>query len=331
MILIQGGCIANGLCAWAGVFRRGQDRLASCGICGLNAAWRGQSDGFVLRLIPAIILSVSILIATLIWVSVPLFFPPKGAVVGGGAVDNNARIDIELMHGDIDAQAEMISQLRDQVDALENRVVLLEAGPTGPVADGGLQIISPSGTNDILDQYSQVVLVADRRALNKGLTVPTSGWLIQTFGAPADNLGDTCATMTNPRLAALLQDSQVGPIKVKMLKPAIESLGEILDKIKLADPDLYARIKTSGALCVRMVRGSTMSVSSHSFGLALDVNIDGVLDTLGDGRTQLGLTILSDFFNADGWVWGAAYGREDSMHFEVSKEKIEEWIKEGKI
>ncbi|MEO8240868.1 MAG: M15 family metallopeptidase [bacterium] len=286
-----------------------------------------------MRLIPAIILSISILIASLIWVSVPLFFPPHpaGGAGGNGAVDNNARIDIELLHGDLEAQLESINQLKDQVDSLENRVIALEAGPTGPAADGGMQIISPSGPNEILDQYAQVVLVADRRNLNKGLTVPTSSWLVSTFGLPADNLGDTCATMTNPRLAALLQDTQVGPVKVKMLKPAIEDLGVILDKVKLADPDLYARINTSGSLCVRMVRGSATSVSAHSFGLAVDLNIDGVLDTLGDGRTQLGLTILSDFFNADGWVWGAGYGREDSMHFEVSKEKIEQWIKDSKI
>jgi hypothetical protein len=287
-------------------------------------------DECVLRLIPVIILSISILLGALILVSIPLFFPPKMAGEGG-AVDNNARIDIELLHGDLDAQREMISELRDQVDALENRIITMEAGATGPAADGGLQIISPTGDNAILDQYAQVVLVADRRALNSGLTVPTSRWLVDTFGPPADNLGDTCASMTNPRLASLLETRQVGPVRVQMLKPALESLQVVLDKVKLADPDLYARINTAGALCVRLVRGSAASVSSHSFGLSLDLNIDGVLDTLGDGRTQLGLTILSDFFNADGWIWGAAFGREDSMHFEVSKDQIEKWIAEGKI
>ena len=244
-------------------------------------------------------------------------------------MDNNARIDIELMNGDIGALNEVMADLRDQVDALENRIITMEAEASGPAADGGL--VSPTGDNDILNQYAQVVLVADRRALNKGLTVPTSNWLVQTFGAPAEGLGDTCATMTNPRLAGLLQNEQVGPVTVRMLKPAVESLGVVLEKVKLADPDLYARINTSGSLCVRLVRGSATSVSSHSFGLSVDLNIDGILDTLGDGRTQLGLTILSDFFNADGWVWGAAYGREDSMHFEVSKEQIEKWVTEGKI
>ena len=283
-----------------------------------------------MRLLPIIILSVSILIGALILVSIPLFFPPK--VTGeGGAVDNNARIDIELLHGDLDAQAEVIGELRDQVDALENRIITMEAGASGPAADGGLQIVGPSGSGELDDEYAQVVLVADRRNLNKGLSVPTSSWLVGTFGPPAENLGDSCAGMTNPRLAGLLQDQQVGPVRVKMLKPAIESLGIIFDKIKLADPDLFARINTAGSLCVRLVRGSATSVSSHSFGLSLDLNINGVLDTLGDGRTQLGLTILSDFFNADGWVWGAAYGREDSMNFEVSKETIEQWVTEGKI
>ncbi len=87
-------------------------RVASCGSCGINAgegALCGADHRIVVRLIPAIILSVSILIASLIWVSVPLFFPPKvaGVAGGSGSVDNNARIDIELLHGDMDAQNEI--------------------------------------------------------------------------------------------------------------------------------------------------------------------------------------------------------------------------------
>lgn len=284
-----------------------------------------------MKLLPAILLSVSVLIAALIAVSIPLFFPSGGGGGEGGAVDNNARIDIELLHGEIAGLTEVIGQLRDQVDALENRIMTMEAAASGPAADGGLQIVGPQGAGELDDEYAQVVLVADRRNLNKGLTVPPSSWLVETFGPPADNLGDSCTDMTNPRLAGLLQEQQVGPVRVKMLKPALESLAVIFGKIQQADPELYARINTAGSLCVRLVRGSASSVSSHSFGLSLDLNINGVLDTLGDGRTQLGLTILSDFFNADGWVWGAAYGREDSMHFEVAKETIEQWITEGKI
>ncbi|MGB1425213.1 MAG: M15 family metallopeptidase, partial [Paracoccaceae bacterium] len=124
---------------------------------------------------------------------------------------------------------------------------------------------------------------------------------------------------------------QVGPVRVRLLKPAIDSLRQVFDTIQKVDPDLYARIKTAGSLCVRFIRGSTTSASTHAYGLALDLNIDGVLDTLGDGKTQLGLTILADFFRAEGWVWGAAWGREDSMHFEVSRNKLEEWIAQGML
>jgi hypothetical protein len=284
-----------------------------------------------LRLLPAILLSVSVLIAALIVVSIPLFFPSGGGG-GGGAVDNQARIDIELLHGDLDNLKEAVNQLADQIDALEGRVNKIEVGTQAPDASGnGLQIVTPDGENKIAGNYAQVVLVADRRNLNKGLTVPTPSFLIDTFGPPRDALNDQCQDITNPRLAKLVEQRTVGPVSVKMLSPALDSLAVVLANIQRADPDLYARINTAGALCVRYIRGSTRAVSTHSFGLAVDLNIDGVLDTLGDGRTQLGLTIMSDFFNAEGWVWGAAYGREDSMHFEVSEEKIKEWIAAGKI
>ena len=37
-----------------------------------------------------------------------------------------------------------------------------------------------------------------------------------------------------------------------------------------------------------------------------------------DGKTQLGLTILPDFFHAEGWVWGAGIGRV-TVRFETAE------------
>ena len=45
--------------------------------------------------------------------------------------------------------------------------------------------------------------------------------------------------------------------------------------------------------------------------------------------TPAGLTILADFFHAEGWVWGAGFQREDSMHFEISRRQLDEWLAEG--
>ncbi|MEM8592235.1 MAG: M15 family metallopeptidase, partial [Pseudomonadota bacterium] len=117
----------------------------------------------------------------------------------------------------------------------------------------------------------------------------------------------------------------------RMLEPALESLRSVFAAIEAADPDLYARINTAGALCVRHIRGAPGRTSTHAFGLSVDLNIDGQLDQLGDGKTQLGLTILADFFRAEGWYWGAGFSREDSMHFEVSRDLVEQWIAEGKL
>ena len=167
--------------------------------------------------------------------------------------------------------------------------------------------------------------------VNGDLKIATPAFLAETFGLPRENLTSDCQPMTNPRLADQLVFDAVGPIRVQMLRPAIDSLRVVLENVQATDPDLYARLNTAGSLCVRLIRGSSNRASSHSYGLAVDLNVDGKLDDLGDGRTQLGLTILADFFREEGWIWGAAWGREDSMHFEVSRNKLDEWLAAGKI
>ena len=273
--------------------------------------------------VPAIILAVAIILAPLIWIFVPLLVGEGGETgFGGSAVDSGARIELELMRGQIET-------LDGRVDQLEIEVNSLRREQRAPLLDSQTDELARTGPNAILDAYAQVVLVADRRNLNKGLTVARPSYLAEKLGRPRENLGDTCQSMTNPKLAEMLVLEEVGPIRVRMLQPAVDSLKRIFENIRATDQDLYDRINTAGALCVRRIRGSQSSVSTHAFGLALDINIDGHLDTLGDGRTQLGLTIIADFFNNEGWVWGAAFGREDSMHFEVSRQKLDEWLAQG--
>jgi len=189
----------------------------------------------------------------------------------------------------------------------------------------------PTGPNDIIDAYAQVVLIANRRQVNGAINVAGPRFLEEFLGRPRENLSDNCDPMTNPKLRDMLKTESVGPIRVSMLQPAMDSLRRVFENVKNTDPDLYARITTAGSLCVRQIRGTRGRTSTHSFGLAVDLNIDGKLDTLGDGKTQLGLTILADFFRTEGWVWGAAFSREDSMHFEVSRQQLEQWRAEGKI
>ncbi len=257
-----------------------------------------------------------------------------GTDVGTGtAVDSAARIEIEFMR-------QQIEQLQEEMATLDSRIQTLEQRPVGgggsfsPGPELGGQPnegVLNTGPNAIIDAYAQVVLIANRRKVNGKINVAGPSFLEQFIGRPRENLSDNCDPMTNPKLKAMLKLESVGPIRVSMLQPAIESITRVFENVKNTDPDLYARINTAGSLCVRQIRGTRGRTSTHSFGLAVDLNIDGKLDTLGDGKTQLGLTILADFFRAEGWVWGAGFSREDSMHFEVSRQMLEQWRAEGKI
>ncbi|MEM9371225.1 MAG: M15 family metallopeptidase [Pseudomonadota bacterium] len=228
----------------------------------------------------------------------------------------------------IEALTKERDDLAERVENLEKRVAL-----AGRRDERELEASTPNtrASDSLRDAFAQVVLIANRRQVNDGLSTPTPSYLEEMLGLPREDLTDECQPMTNPKLSELLTLEDVGPIRVNMLQPAIISLKQVFANVQVFEPELYARITSAGSLCVRRIRGSEDRASAHAYGLALDINIDGVLDTLGDGKTQLGLTILSDFFKKEGWIWGAAFGREDSMHFEVSKEKLEQWRRLGRI
>ncbi len=279
-----------------------------------------------MRIVPAIILGVAIILAPVIWYVFPMVVPLEENFEGP-AIDSGARIEIEMLSQQLDDMREQVERLSLEVSRSQNGAGIVPQDNSA-ADDYGFDRSSP---NEIIDAYAQVVLIANRNKVNRELDLAGSSFLRETFGLPREDLTDECQSMTNPRLEELLVLEEVGPVRVRMLKPAVDSLRAVFENIQRADPDLYARINTAGSLCVRRIRGATSSASAHAYGLAVDLNIDGVLDTLGDGKTQLGLTILADFFREEGWVWGAAWGREDSMHFEVSRNKIEEWLEAGLI
>lgn len=280
-------------------------------------------------IIGIIIVAIALLAAGLIWFVIQSIPPGDGQTTaagrqGGAAVDSAARIDIEVLRKQIEV-------LQDEVRSLSDQVRSLASQPVPQAQTPGNNPAINFGPNAIIDTYAQVVLIAQRRSINEGMQVATPTFLEGFLGRPRETLNDTCQPMTNPDLKPMLKVEQVGPVRVQMLQPALDSLGRVLENVRAADQDLYDRINTAGSLCVRQIRGTVGRVSSHSFGLAVDLNIDGQLDTLGDGKTQLGLTILADFFREEGWIWGAGFTREDSMHFEVSRELLEQWREDGKI
>lgn len=298
------------------------------------------------RIIPVIIGAMVIIAAALGWLVYSQLRGPEtirtsltaglprnaDGSFAGGAVDSGARIELEVMRQQLEAMQERFGALEAEMAKIDARIGAMPTPQSPSVQPPEQQGFAPSdGPNQIIDAYAQVVLIANRRNVNNGISVATPSFLEGTLGKPRDVLSDKCESMTNGKLSAMLVLEEVGPIRVQMLQPAIDSLKRVFANVEKTDPDLYARINTAGALCVRQIRGTNGRTSTHSFGLSLDLNIDGKLDTLGDGKTQLGLTILADFFKTEGWIWGAGFSREDSMHFEVSREMVEKWRSEGKI
>jgi len=255
---------------------------------------------------------------------------PLGWYVAQRALQSGSG-EIAQLRTDLDALAQKNRNLTIDMNALTQRFTALEG--RGGASEQAQTFADPdeNSGDSLADSFAQVVLIANRREINAGMSNSGSSYLKGLFGLPRPDLTENCQPMTNPLLKELVKTEDVGPIRVTMLEPAILSLRQVFRNVKIYEPELYARIKTAGSLCVRHIRGRPGSVSTHAYGLSVDLNVDGKLDTLGDGKTQLGLILLADFFRKEGWYWGAGFGREDSMHFQVSKEKIDQWLRQKLI
>lgn len=251
-------------------------------------------------------LALAVLAAPLVWrLSAPLSPPPLEEA-------QQARL------------VERVEMLSAELDALAARVAALERGEAAPTPEA-----APGAEPSRFGGFDELMLLSERRGINAGLTPLGIGELSELFGMPAPELGQDCAQPTSPRLLGLLETRDVGPFRAQMIRPALDSVERVFARVREEWPDLFAQLRSYGGLCARLIRGSEDSISRHAFGVALDVSIGGTLDAMGDGKTQFGLIILRDFFHEEGWIWGAAFGREDSMHFEVSRELLAQWREIG--
>ena len=158
----------------------------------------------------------------------------------------------------------------------------------------------------------------ERTTLNKGLTAASNRILLAKYGSPRENFSQQDQPITNAKLKAMMTTESVGPFRAYGLRPAVASLRDVMSDVQRAMPDLYSSLSSAGMTVVRNVRGSSTSISNHSWGTAIDLKINGKLDVRGDNKVYHGLTLLAPFFNARGWYWGAAFRTEDAMHFECS-------------
>lgn len=160
--------------------------------------------------------------------------------------------------------------------------------------------------------------------INVGLNAARQITMLSLLGNPRGNYNQDCRDITHPVLRTMVVTRDLGPFRVRGIKPAVESLSEVLKDIETEEPEVFAGLGTAGMLCARFVRNSTISISNHSWGMAIDLNLNGELDRPGNGKTQKGLAQIAPIFNRHKWYWGASFPREDAMHFEISDQKVRE-------
>jgi hypothetical protein len=155
--------------------------------------------------------------------------------------------------------------------------------------------------------------------------------MIPLLGNPRGSYDQTCREVTNAKLKARMKTASIGPFRVTGFDHAVDALKAIMTDIKAEQRAVHDALSTAGMLCVRNVRGSSTAISNHSWGTAIDLKINGVLDKRGNDKVQFGLTLIAPIFNRHKFYWGAGFPTEDGMHFEVSLELLREWRDAGKL
>ena len=278
-------------------------------------------------LIGPIIIAIGIVFAA-------VSFALVGAIMD--QAEGTTELRVESLESDLAESKEAMNTMAERVRKTEAEVQrLLEEIARQASQVPNTSLTAPTNSDPLQEHVNteepQEPVIINGVMFNRGITQPGNRVMLEILGRPGQNLSQDCQSISNPNLRSLLATRQVGPIRVTLLGPAMESLERIMAKLERTEPDIYAAIGTAGTICARFVRGSTRSISNHSWGTAIDITIDNQLDTFGDGGTQIALVILAELFNEEGWFWGATYSREDSMHFEVGEEKLREWAEADKL
>jgi hypothetical protein len=232
----------------------------------------------------------------------------------------------------INHAAEVRSASKELLMAVE-RIVDAPATPaTEGVALAAPAVVTEAGAGraEIARHYMQRVDLAGLLPINKHLSSAKEETMISLLGAPHQPL---TTVGQNERASDLVKRNVVtermSPLfRLQGLKPAIADLKSVLAQAFAAEPDLERVLSTEGMLSVRMRKPTDGSVSTkisnHAWGTAVDFKIVGFEAPANTRHTvPLFIAILIPLLNAAGWYSGVAFS--DTMHFEVSEERIAKW------
>jgi len=207
-------------------------------------------------------------------------------------------------------------------------------GPSG--VDTTLSALSPKPDSATINRFTNAA------GTQVALTQATMSFQTSILGDPGDNCRNNAdcvhcghCTAESAHLREHIGQVDLGPFSIQILRPFGDLLKTIFDEVKEARPELFWSLRTAGANCCRPPKISGVvrvgSLSNHAWGSAIDLYYGDSIDAQGDDQAQAGLFALSSYMNAKKIYWGAAFGTEDAMHFEPSRELLIDWVCEGKF
>ena len=162
---------------------------------------------------------------------------------------------------------------------------------------------------------------------------PNSNHQNKCFDDPScnnDPHGRWCPPPTVKKFKHRVITRNMGKFSVSGFDEAVKSLKNIIRDIKSEQREVYDILNQNGMLCCRRIAGSE-TLSNHAWGMAIDFKLSGVVDPQNNGKTLRGLALIAPIFHRHKWYWGAGFSREDSMHFEVSRQLLRKWANKGKL
>ncbi len=169
---------------------------------------------------------------------------------------------------------------------------------------------------------------------NHGLRHAGNSMMISYFGMPRGDFSSACREPNNATFRNLCRFGATLPGLGNMwwgLEAALEDAADAMVTIERRNPRLFQELGSAGMGCCRWVRGSTSTISNHSWGSAIDFTVGGSIDPYNNGKIRRGMIDVIEVFNEFGWYSGAYFRREDSMHIEVSANLLEKWAAAGLI
>ena len=213
--------------------------------------------------IAAVVIGMSIILAAIIFAFVGNLLQDTERDPNAGKID---RLTQQLAQQDSEIRGlrSELNGLKGQMADVGGRVTELEKAPraepvrTEPVTNPpAVQQAGPSPL--FTDQFGGMApreeegdltepMQLAKKRFNENVIRPTPAVLRQILGEPRSTYSTSCEPVTNPKLLHALDTRDIGGIRLTMIRPALDSLEQIMARLKKEEPDIYAAILTPGAL-----------------------------------------------------------------------------------